>query len=90
MIPDSINSYFRELRNGVVEEVNGKTIRGLADLAEAIDQDVAHHVIRLVGQGRPLVIEAAQVEAARQRILSTYGITQERYLGLDQKQEEQK
>ncbi|MFT5127217.1 MAG: S1-C subfamily serine protease [Rhodothermales bacterium] len=80
-LPDAINTYFEGYRHSVVDSVNGVKIRTLRDLAEALEKDVEHHVIHLLGKGRPVVIEAAQVPAATERISRQYRVTATSYLG---------
>ena len=81
IVPDPINNSLTDFRQLLVDEINGVPIKRLADVAEAFKKPVQHHVIKLYHQGRPLVIAADQVEPARQRIRSRYGIQTEQYLG---------
>jgi S1-C subfamily serine protease len=80
-LPDAINTYFEGYRNSVVDKVNGVKIRTLRDLATALKKDVEHHVIHLLGKSRPVVIEAAQVADASERIRRQYRVTDSSYLG---------
>jgi S1-C subfamily serine protease len=80
-LPDAINTYFEGYRNSVVDRVNDVKIRTLRDLAAAFEKDVEHHVIHLLGRGRPVVIEAAQVADATERIRRQYRVTATSYLG---------
>jgi hypothetical protein len=80
-LPDAINTYFEGYRHSVVDTVNDVKIRTLRDLAEALEKDVEHHVIHLLGKGRPVVIEAAQVPEATERIRRQYRVTTSAYLG---------
>jgi S1-C subfamily serine protease len=75
VLPDPINTYAGEFRNGLVDEVNGSKIRSLNDLAAAFAKPEPDYVITMVGGGRPLVMERAAVEAARERIQSRYNVT---------------
>lgn len=77
VLADPVNSHFTDFAGSVVEKVNGRTIRTLEDVAEALEQDVEEHVIDLMGDGRPLVLEQAAVESARDRILQGYDVVTE-------------
>ncbi len=81
ILNDPINTYFGEFRESIVETVNGKEIRTLRDLAVAFNELKDFYVIEFVGAGRPLVLERAAVEAARDRIKKRYNVSQEQYLG---------
>lgn len=80
VLPDPINTYIGEFRNGIVEEVNGEPIKTLNDLAAAFAKPADYYVIKLFGEGRPVVLEHAAVEAARQRIKSRYNVGSEQNL----------
>ncbi len=81
VVPDPINTNFKGFVHSLVEEVNDIKIRRLQDLETAFKKPVKHHVIRLYRQGRPIVIEAERVPAARKRIAARYGIRREQRLG---------
>jgi hypothetical protein len=80
ILADPINAYAGDFRYGIVEEINGSKIRKLDDVAAAFAKPVDYHVIRIVGNGRPIVLERRAVEEARGRILSRYGVTMEQNL----------
>jgi S1-C subfamily serine protease len=80
-LPDQVNSQLAIVRNVVVEEVNGRPIRSLADLAAAFEGNTGPvDRIRFQGQGEVEVVDHAEAQAARQRILDTYGIAKDRRL----------
>ena len=81
ILPDPINIYMRPFVNAIVHEINGRKIRVLEDVFEAFKQPEEYYVIRLLGKGRPLVLERKAVEEARARILKRYGVLSEAYLG---------
>jgi len=82
ILNDPTNTYFGEFKEGIVETVNGKEIKTLRDLAAAFAETKDFYVIDFVGTGgRPLVLERAAVEAARDRIKKRYNVSQEQYLG---------
>jgi S1-C subfamily serine protease len=80
ILADPINAHAGDFRYGIVEEINGSKIRKLDDVAAAFAKPVDYHVIRIVGNGRPIVLERRAVEEARGRILSRYGVTMEQNL----------
>jgi len=80
ILPDPVNAHAGEFRHSLVEEINGRRIRTLRDVAEALDQPAEFHVITTADGGRPIVLEQKAVLAARENILSRYGIASERNL----------
>src|SRR5688572_26126356 len=81
LLPDTINTYLDEFREGIVEKINGKPIRKLKDLATALAEKPEQYVIEFDGIGRPLVLQRSDVDAARDRIRKRYNILQEQFLG---------
>ncbi|MGI9088336.1 MAG: trypsin-like peptidase domain-containing protein [Chthoniobacterales bacterium] len=80
ILPDPINTYLQPYRSGIVDEVNGTKIRTLDDLAKAFAETPERFVIRMIGDGPPLVLDRAEVEAARERIKSRYNVVREQNL----------
>ena len=80
ILPDPINTYLSPYRGGIVDEVNGKKIRTLDELAEAFAESPEQLVIRMIGDGPPLVLNRSQVEAARERIKTRYNVLKEQNL----------
>lgn len=80
ILPDPINTYFNGYTNSIVEEINGKKIRTLRDVSQAFNKEAEYYVIKLVGHGRPIVLEKKAVDAARERILKNYNVTREEFL----------
>ncbi len=80
ILPDTINTYLSDARNGIVDEVNGVKIKSLNDLSTELAKPADYYVIKLLGEGRPIVFERKSVEAARERILSRYNIPAEQNL----------
>jgi S1-C subfamily serine protease len=80
ILPDPINTYLAPYRGGIVDEVNGKKIRTLDELAEAFANAPERLVIRMIGDGPPLVLDRSKVEAARERILTRYNVLKEQNL----------
>jgi S1-C subfamily serine protease len=80
ILPDPINTYLQDFKEGILEEINGQPIRTLRDVAEALAKSTDFHVLRFVGNGRPLVLERSAVELAKDRIRSRYGVLQDQLL----------
>ena len=80
VLADPVNAYAGDFQYAIVEEINGQKIRRLTDVAEAFQKSADYYVITLAGTGRPIVLERKAVEAARERILSRYGVTREQNL----------
>jgi hypothetical protein len=74
ILPDPINTYLTEFREGVVEKINGEPIRTLDDLAKAFAGKPEFYVVEFLGNNRPLVLERAAVEAAQERIARRYNV----------------
>lgn len=96
VLAHDVNVGHHKLHNAVVEEVNGKRIRELRDILEALKQPKGkYHVFHLdhhTGRsgsdyssdaGTRLVIEAAKAEEATQEVLERYGIDRDRSADLD-------
>jgi hypothetical protein len=80
ILPDPINTYLNDFKNGIVDEINGEKVKTLDDLANGLRKDADQYVIKLLGVGRPLVLDRAAVEAARQRIDERYNVVKEQNL----------
>jgi S1-C subfamily serine protease len=80
ILPDPINTYLAPYRGAIVDDVNGKKIRTLEDLAKALSETPDRFVINMIGDGPPLVLDPKQVEAARERIKSRYNVVAEQNL----------
>jgi len=80
ILPDPINTYLAPYRGAIVDEVNGKKIRTLDELANAFAQAPERLIIRMIGDGPPLVLDRNKVEAARERIKTRYNVVKEQNL----------
>jgi S1-C subfamily serine protease len=80
ILPDPINTYLSDFKEGIVDEVNGRKIRTLKDMAEALGEKHDFYVIKFLGTGRPAVLDRAEVEGARDRIKSRYNVLAEQNL----------
>jgi hypothetical protein len=80
ILPDPINTYLAPYRGSIVDEINGKKVRTLDDLANALAEPSDRFVINMIGDGPPLVLDPKQVEEARARIKQRYNVIQEQNL----------
>lgn len=80
ILPDPINTYLTPYRGGIVDEINGKKIRTLEDLAKTFAETPDRFVVNMIGDGPPLVLDPKQVEAARERINKRYNVVAEQNL----------
>ena len=80
ILPDPINTYQTPYRGSIVDEINGTKIRTLDDLAKSFAETPETFVVRLIGDGPPLVLDRQQVEAARERIKTRYNVVREQNL----------
>ena len=80
ILPDPINTYLAPYRASIVDEVNGRKIKTLGDLAAAFAEADPTFVVKLIGDSPPLVLDRGQVEAARERIKVRYNVLREQNL----------
>ena len=80
ILPDPVNAYADEFRYSVVDEVNGRRIKRIEDMAAAFDEKADYYVIKFAGGGRPIVLERKAIEEARSRISGRYALTAEKNL----------
>jgi S1-C subfamily serine protease len=80
VLPDPINTYLAAYRGAVVDEINGRKIRTLDELATVLSEPAERFVIKMIGDGPPLVLDPKQVEAARERIKTRYNVLREQNL----------
>lgn len=80
ILPDPVNADCDGLRTGIVDTINGVTIRSLGDVAAAFAQPAKHDAIMLEGIGLPIVLRRADVLSANPRIMKNYGIASDRNL----------
>ncbi len=84
ILNDTINTHLNPFQHKVVDEVNGEKIRTLRDLHEALhreDLEGEFHVIKILGEGRPIVLDRKQVEEAQERIMQRYSVPIDHRLG---------
>lgn len=80
ILPDPINTYLSPYRGGIVDQINDQKIRTLDDLAKALAQPADRFVVRMIGDGPPLVLDPREVDAARARIAKRYNVVKEQNL----------
>jgi S1-C subfamily serine protease len=80
ILPDPLNTYLGEFREGIVDEINDRKVRTLKDAANAFAEKPEFYVIKFIGHARPLVLERSAVEAARERIRRRYNVLAEQNL----------
>jgi hypothetical protein len=81
VIPDNYNHGYEGVRQLIVDRINGQTIHTLEDVAEALahPEDEFQRIEFMPDQGyKHLVLDAATMEAATQRILKHYNIPKAR------------
>lgn len=80
VLPDSANTHLQNYVPKVIDTINGKKIRLLQDVWDALHGDFSEeghedfHVIRCLGEGRPLVMERATARDAHARIMAKYNV----------------
>lgn len=86
VLPDSTNTHIQAFKHRVVDSVNGKKITLLQDVFDAFHGD-AHeegredfHVVRLVGENRPLVMKRKDADAAHGRIKAQYNVAFDHFI----------
>jgi S1-C subfamily serine protease len=74
ILADPINKECDGLHPGIVDTINGKTIRSLQDAKEAFELPSNYDVITLMGNGVPIVLKRSEVLKSTPRILESYRI----------------
>jgi S1-C subfamily serine protease len=82
ILPDSINTYLREFTGQLIDEINDVKIQRLKDVAEALKKEPegGFITIKLLGEGRPVVLNKAEAVTAQQRILDKYDVSETAYI----------
>jgi S1-C subfamily serine protease len=80
ILPDPSNTYLTPYRASIVDEINGQKVRTLTDLAKAFSETPDRFVVRMIGDGPPLVLDPKEVESARERIKTRYNVVSEQNL----------
>lgn len=82
VLPDAINTHIEGYAGSIVDEINGLKILSLKDVLPALEKDADKDftIVKLKGQGRPLVLERAKVPGAQVRIMSKYAVREDHYV----------
>lgn len=80
ILPDPVNAHAGDFRYSLINEINGRRIRNLHDVAEAFARPEEYFVIKTADVGPPIVLDRKAVQAARKNILKRYGVTSEQNL----------
>jgi S1-C subfamily serine protease len=80
ILPDPINTYLSPYRGSIVDSINDQKIRTLDDVANAFAAPADRFVVRMIGDGPPLVLDPKEVDAARERIKKRYNVVKEQNL----------
>ncbi len=80
ILPDPVNAHTGDFRYSLINEINGRRIQTLQDIAQAFAKPEEYYVIKTADVGPPIVLERKAVLAATQNILKRYGIASEQNL----------
>lgn len=84
VLPDAINTYISGLSDVIVDKINGQKINSLEDVISAVKKPAgAYHIIEVEGNGKPIILKAAGIDDANERILLKYNIPSDRRLKKD-------
>jgi hypothetical protein len=82
VLPDEVNTWLAPYAQSIVDEINGVKITSLTDVQTALSKkDSAFVEIRLLEKNRPLILKRELAEAAHPRIMQTYNIQGDVFLG---------
>ncbi len=80
ILPDPINTYLSAYRGSIVDQINDQKIRTLEDVVRIFSEPADLYVVRMIGDGPPLVLDPKEVDAARERIKKRYNVVKEQNL----------
>ena len=80
VLKDQLNTYAEPFKGSIVDRINGKQIRSLQDVAAAFEEPGEFHVIELLGEGRPIVLDRSALAEAGERIKQRYRIINDQNL----------
>lgn len=82
VLPDEVNTWLTPYAHSIVDEINGVKITSLKDVQTALSKkDTAFVEIRMLEKNRPLILKRELAEAAHPRIMQTYNIQGDAFLG---------
>ncbi len=79
VLPDNINIGYQQLRDEVIVAVNGKPVRCMADVFQAVDEPGGLQRLALLGHGVEIILDAEKLAEANRRISAQYRIPRLRY-----------
>lgn len=74
VLKDPINTYVEPFKGSIVDKINGKKVRSLQDVASAFAEPGEFHVIEILGEGRPVVLDRSTLAEASERIKNRYRV----------------
>lgn len=81
VLPAPVNRYYSGLDNKVVKKVNGREIKSLAGLVDALEKNKEkYQILEFEGHSAPCVLDADQLRRENSQIMEKYGISQDRHL----------
>ena len=86
VLPDATNTHIQAFKHLVVDSINGKKITLLQDVYDAFHGDFHEegredfHVVRLVGEKRPLVLKRKDAGTAHARIMAQYNVAFDHFI----------
>jgi len=86
VLPDEINADVVAFSGTIVDTINGREIRSMSDLKEALvrpleEDDLPEFIeIRCLGTERPIILEGARLKDAQERIARQYKVSPEYYI----------
>lgn len=84
VLADEVNTYLTPYAQSVVDEINGVKIRRLKDVKTALAKKgdkPGFVVVKLLEKDRPLVLKRELADTAHPKIMQTYNIPEDAYLG---------
>jgi S1-C subfamily serine protease len=81
ILPDAINTHMGAFAGRVVDQVDGIKIRNLQDIIGALKKEGGDFfTFKLLGEGRPLVLEKSKLADAHARINAKYGVREDSFV----------
>jgi S1-C subfamily serine protease len=81
VLPDEVNSYIQGYQHSIVDEINGVKITSMKDVPGALKKEGKFVEIKLLEKNRPLVLRRDLAEQAHPRIMQTYQVSEDIFLG---------
>jgi len=80
VLADEVNVGYHNRRYEVISEVNGRKIKDMRDLVDALENNKDRYHIIVNDRGYRIILDRLKVEESAQRILKKYGISSEKFL----------